>query len=93
MDEFDDLRNLTDDDDEYSDFSFDDIVDDEDDYAYGQEIDYNDEFSTAAPAEPGPITKMLGKLTAQQRMMVAMMIFFNALILSFGVLLVTGRII
>jgi|GEM_PF-3996296 len=92
MDEFDDLRSLTDDEDDYSDFSFDDIVDDEDDFAYGQEIDYTDEFSTVEPAAQGPITKMLGKLTAQQRMIVALMLFVNAIILSFGLLVVTGRI-
>lgn len=91
MDDFDDLRSLSDDDDSGS-FSFDDMVDDEDEFAYGQEIDHSDEFSTLEPDEPGPINKMLGKLTAQQRMMVALMLFFNALVLSFGFLLVTGRI-
>lgn len=88
MSDFDDLRGLTGDEDEFDDFSFDDIVDD-DDFAYGQEID---EPGSNEPAEPGPINKLLGSMTAQQRLIISAMLFGNVLVLSIGILMVTGRI-
>ncbi|MEM9951176.1 MAG: hypothetical protein AAF846_06240 [Chloroflexota bacterium] len=96
MSDFDDLRGLLDDDDDdlddYSDISFDDIVDDDDEFAYGQEIGATDQFAPVAPAEPGPINKFLSALKPQQRLIVAAMIFGNVLVLSIGVLLATGRL-
>ena len=52
------------------DFSFDDIVDDDDDFAYGQEIDEFDE--DVEPEKPGPINQMLGSMTAQQRLIISL---------------------
>lgn len=95
MSEFDDLRGLLDDDeDEFDDFSFDDIADD-DDFSYGQEIGEPDEFDDT-PEEPGPVNQFLnslvGGMTAQQRLIIAIMLFGNVAILSVGILLATGRI-
>ncbi|GAB5491486.1 MAG: hypothetical protein Phog2KO_17010 [Phototrophicaceae bacterium] len=88
MSEFDDLRGLLDDDeDEFDDFSFDDIAND-DDFSYGQEIGAPE----AVPDKPGPLNQLLGSMTAQQRLFIAMMLFGNVAILSVGILLATGRI-
>lgn len=92
MSEFDDLRGLLDDDeDEFDDFSFDDVVDDDDEFAYGQEIGAPSELD-AQPAKPGPLNQLIGSMSPQQRLFIAIMLFGNVAILSAGILLATGRI-
>lgn len=91
MSEFDDLRGLLDDDDdEFDDFSFDDVVVD-DEFTYGQEIGAENEVEIQ-PAKPGPINQLIGSMTPQQRLFIAIMLFGNVAILSAGILLATGRI-
>lgn len=90
MSDFDDLRNLGGAEEDFTDFSFDDIVDD-DDLAYGQEIGLEDDFDDVPP-EPGPINKLLSKMSAAERMMISIMAFLIAVVFAFGLLLVTGRI-
>lgn len=94
MSEFDDLRGLLDEDeDEFDDFSFDDVVDDG--YDYGQEIGAPSEFA-GTQDERGPVNKFLsalvGGMSAQQRLLISIMLFGNVAILSAGMLLATGRI-
>ncbi len=91
MSEFDDLRGLLDDDDdEFDDFSFDDVVVD-DEFTYGQEIGAENDVE-AQPAKPGPINQLIGSMSPQQRLFIAIMLFGNVAILSAGILLATGRI-
>ncbi|MGJ3238295.1 MAG: hypothetical protein ACFE0Q_06280 [Anaerolineae bacterium] len=89
MTDFDDFRNLTQDEDE-NDFSFEDFVED-DEFGYGQEIELEGAQSTTT-TQPGPINQLLGSMTAQQRLILSMMLFGNVLLLSVGMLLATGRI-
>jgi len=94
MADFDDLRGLTEDDDEEeafgADFSFDDLSSDgEIDFSYGEEI-YEEE--NLAPEKPGPVNQLLNTMTAQERMLLTIMLFGNVLVLGIAMLLVTGRI-
>ncbi|MGB7340338.1 MAG: hypothetical protein WBC91_15685 [Phototrophicaceae bacterium] len=93
MSDFDDFRDMfdDDDDDEYSDISFDDIVDE--DLDYGQEIGYTDEFDVIdEPVEAGPVNQFVNSMTPQQRLIISAMLFGNVLILAIGLLIATGRL-
>lgn len=88
--EFDDLRGLTDDDDDdISDFSFDEFADD-DEFGYGQEILTAEEIAEAN--RPGPVGQFLGSMSAQERMFLSLMLFANVVVLGLAILLVTNRI-
>lgn len=90
MADFEDLRGLTDDndDDQQGEFSFDDIASDgEIDFEYGEEIGVEEE-----PEESGPLNKLLSSVTAQQRMFLSILVFVNALVFSVVMLMISGRI-
>lgn len=76
MSDFDDLRNLTQNDDEFA-------LDDQDlPFELGQEIN---------PSQPATQQPFLG-LTPQQRAFLAFMLFLNVLVIGIGLLVVTGRL-
>lgn len=84
MDDFDDLRNLTEDDRSSGRISFDELSDA--DQFEGMAID--DGSEAAARASRGPFLGM----SARERMVLAIMLFGNVLVLGIGLLMVTGRL-
>jgi len=75
MSDMDDLRSLTQDDDEFA-------LDDQDmPFEMGQEIN---------PSRPAAQQPFLG-LTPQQRAFLAFMLFLNVVVIGIGLLIVTGR--
>jgi hypothetical protein len=81
--DLDDLRRLTDDDDDASSFSFADMASDD---FEGMAIDDGSNEVASGPKQP-----FLG-MSARERMFLAIMFFFNVLILGIGLLLATGRL-
>ena len=89
--EFDDLRDLTsDDDDDINEFSFDDIVDDDSEFGYGQEILTEEEI--AAANAPGPVEEFVSSMSASERMFLSLMLFANIAVIGLALLLATNRI-
>ncbi|MEL6404521.1 MAG: hypothetical protein AAFV98_10655 [Chloroflexota bacterium] len=88
-DEFDDIRGLTSDGDD-DEFSFDDIVDDDAAFGYGQEILTEEEI--AAANAPGPVEEFVSSMSAQERMFLSLMLFANIAVLGLALLLATNRI-
>lgn len=88
MSDFDDLRGLADDEEQSGEYVFDDVDADEFDFEYGEEIGAASGFVE----RPGPINQLLGTMTAQERMMLTIMLFGNVLVLGIALLLVTGRV-
>jgi hypothetical protein len=82
MDDFDDLRNLGEDDRSSGRISFDELS--ADDEFEGMAID---DGSGSASASSGPFLGM----NARERMVLAVMLFANVLVLGIGILIATGR--
>lgn len=78
---YDDLKKLTaeDDDDE---LSFDDDLS----FEMGQEID-------AEPEKKGALSELLSSIAPAERAFLALMVFLNVLVLGFGMLVATGRLV
>jgi hypothetical protein len=83
MDDFDDLRNLNDDDRSSGRMAFDDLS--ADDEFEGMAIE--DESDFASTASSGPFLGM----SARERMVLSIMLFGNVVVLGIGLLMATGR--
>jgi hypothetical protein len=83
MDDFDDLRNLTEDDRSSGRISFDELS--ADDEFEGMAIDDGSDFDSTSSSGP-----FLG-MSARERMFLSIMLFGNVLVLGIGLLLATGR--
>lgn len=105
MSDFDDLRSLTDDDD---DFSFDDLDDGEIPFdklgkAIGEEDDDDDEWAdtglsvgtssgSGGLAIPAPVLELVSSMNSLERMVLSIMLFANVVVIGITLLLLTGRI-
>ena len=83
MDDFDDLRNLNDDDRSSGRMAFDDLS--ADDEFEGLAIDEEGDFASTTSSGP-----FLG-MSARERMVLSVMLFGNVLVLGIGLLMATGR--
>lgn len=104
MSDFDDLRNLASDDD---DFSFDDLdFDDEVPFerlgkAIGEDDDGDEDWDDTDEEEggsgfnitiPEPVLEAVGSINSLERLILSAMLFGNVLIIGITLLLITGRI-